>query len=69
MLIMKSESSLSNNKLYNKVAMIIGASSGIGKEIVNLFFNEGAYVIVISRNISNRFISYLEKEVQLSENY
>ncbi|MDR2720112.1 MAG: SDR family oxidoreductase [Nitrososphaerota archaeon] len=37
-------------KLFNKVALITGSSTGIGKAITLTFANEGAKVIVVSHN-------------------
>jgi NADP-dependent 3-hydroxy acid dehydrogenase YdfG len=36
-------------KLDNKVAIVTGASSGMGKEIARLFAEEGASVVAIAR--------------------
>ena len=36
--------------LENKVAIITGASSGIGQAIAQLFAEEGASVVLIGRN-------------------
>lgn len=38
-------------KLQNKVAVITGAASGMGKAIAELFAKEGANVIVADLNI------------------
>ena len=39
--------------LENKVAIITGASSGIGQAIAQLFAEEGASVVLIGRNEKN----------------
>jgi len=39
-------------KLENKVAVITGAASGIGKEIARTFAGAGAAVVVADRNVA-----------------
>ena len=36
-------------KLENKVAVVTGASSGVGKQIALLFASEGAKVVAVAR--------------------
>ncbi|MCR5067407.1 MAG: SDR family NAD(P)-dependent oxidoreductase, partial [Erysipelotrichaceae bacterium] len=38
-------------RLTGKVAVVTGASSGMGKEIVKLFAQEGANVIAVARRL------------------
>ena len=52
-------------KLENKIALITGAGSGIGKEIMMLFAKEGCKVI--ATDISESRISELEKETSSFE--
>lgn len=47
---------LMGNRLSEKVAIVTGASSGIGKEIVKLFVCEGANVIAVSRSLNDKFL-------------
>src|SRR5260370_39155343 len=39
-------------KLQGKVAVITGASMGIGEAMAQLFFNEGAKVVLCSRDLA-----------------
>ena len=48
-------------KLKNKIALITGAGSGIGKAIAELFAKEGVIVILIARNINN--LKKVQKEI------
>jgi len=50
-------------KLDKKVAIITGGSSGIGRSISLTFANEGAKVVVASRNIAN--LADVVKEIKL----
>lgn len=54
-------------KLHDKVAIVTGASSGIGREVVTLFLNEGASVTAVSRNIGNEFTDYFKGRMELLE--
>ncbi len=54
-------------KLYSKVVIITGASSGIGKAIVKLFLREGANIIAVSRNIDAKAYLDLNNDLKLSE--
>lgn len=38
-----------SDRLFNKIAVITGASSGIGRSIAEFYLNEGAKVVVFSR--------------------
>lgn len=38
-----------SDRLFNKIAVITGASSGIGRSIAKFYLNEGAKVVVFSR--------------------
>ncbi len=49
-------------RLHNKIAIVTGASSGIGKEIALTFAREGAKVAAVARRIER-----LEEIVQLSK--
>ena len=49
-------------KLKNKIALITGASSGIGKETAKLFAKEGALVILTARNIDK--LQEVQKEIE-----
>ncbi len=48
--------------LKNKIAVITGASSGIGKETAKLFAREGAIVILTARHIDK--LKKVEKEIK-----
>src|SRR3989338_7120779 len=50
--------------LKNKIALITGASSGIGKETAKLFAKEGALVILTARHIDK--LKAVEKEIKKS---
>ncbi|GAF83126.1 unnamed protein product, partial [marine sediment metagenome] len=50
-------------KLDNKVAIITGGGTGIGRTISLTFANEGAKVVVSSRNIAN--LAEVVKEIKL----
>jgi Dehydrogenases with different specificities (related to short-chain alcohol dehydrogenases) len=50
-------------RLIGKVAIVTGASSGIGKEIVKLFICQGAEVAAISRGISEDIIYELKNDI------
>jgi meso-butanediol dehydrogenase / (S,S)-butanediol dehydrogenase / diacetyl reductase len=39
--------------LQNKVAIVTGAASGIGKEIASLFAHSGAHVVLVDWNVGN----------------
>lgn len=49
-------------KLEGKVALITGASSGIGSAVAKRFVREGANVILVSRSIDNLKLLYSEIE-------
>jgi 3-oxoacyl-[acyl-carrier protein] reductase len=49
-------------KLNGKVALITGASSGIGKETSILFSKEGALVVLASRNVNN--LELIENQIK-----
>ena len=49
-------------QLKNKVALITGASSGIGKETAKLFAKEGALVILTARHLDK--LKIVEKEIK-----
>jgi NAD(P)-dependent dehydrogenase (short-subunit alcohol dehydrogenase family) len=36
---------MSNPRLYERVAIVTGSSQGIGREICNQFFQEGAFLV------------------------
>lgn len=43
----------SNQRLKDKVAIITGASKGIGKAITHVFAREGAKVVIVSRSVND----------------
>jgi len=45
-----------NKSMKNKICIVTGATSGIGKETAKALANKGAFVIVVGRNV-NRCIS------------
>ena len=49
-------------QLKNKIALITGASSGIGKETAKLFAKEGAIVILAARHLDK--LKAVEKEIK-----
>ncbi|MCK5075509.1 MAG: SDR family NAD(P)-dependent oxidoreductase, partial [Calditrichia bacterium] len=53
---------MSSKLLENKVAIITGASSGIGKTTAFLFAEEGALVVLVAR--SKDIIKKVEMEIQ-----
>jgi len=55
---------MKNNLLDNKIAVVTGATSGIGKTIALEFLNEGATVIAIGIN-QERGIEFLEEASEL----
>ena len=44
-------------KLEGKIALITGATSGMGEAFAKLFAEEGAYIIVVGRNSKGGIIS------------
>ena len=49
-------------KLKNKVALVTGASSGIGRETAKLFASEGAFVILTARHLDK--LEEVQKEIE-----
>jgi NAD(P)-dependent dehydrogenase (short-subunit alcohol dehydrogenase family) len=50
-------------QLQNKIALVTGASSGIGKETAKLFAKEGALVILTARNLEK--LKFVEDEIKI----
>lgn len=40
------------NKLKGKIALITGGTSGMGAAMAELFAEEGAFVIILGRNVN-----------------
>jgi len=53
-------------QLKNKIAVITGASSGIGKETAKLFAKEGALVILTARHLDK--LKEVQKEIENNNN-
>ncbi len=47
--------------LKNKTAVITGSNKGIGKEILNIFSENGADIFACARNLDDNFKSDLSK--------
>ncbi|HEX2926400.1 MAG TPA: SDR family NAD(P)-dependent oxidoreductase [Ruminiclostridium sp.] len=60
---MKNTNYAAGDKLNGKIAVVTGASSGIGKEIAKLFICQGAKVAAVSRGISEDIIYELKRDI------
>lgn len=72
-------SSMSNDRLKDKVSIVTGAASGIGLQTLELFASQGASVVAIdilspTNELSNKFrengnIDYLQLDISLEKNW